>query len=231
MTLPLIGLVSLGFYLSPAMDLDGDLAGIVLGAVMVVVAIGMATGWHTRQAAWLLLATGPSGCSRSAPELRRAWPSTVSPAAWRDVRLGCDNTLRRSATIRRREPAVKSWDIKALEVKPRQPEILSSTSDARAIVIHLTGGDSLKDHEVHERALLVVIDGEIEVTTTADERVTGGPGLLVEFAPRERHEVTALSDARVVLLLTPWPGSGHPGVMTIEEKADVRRRAAERARP
>jgi hypothetical protein len=57
----LIGLLSLGFYLSPAMDLQADLAGILLGAVMVVTAIGMATGWHARKAAWLLIAAGPIG--------------------------------------------------------------------------------------------------------------------------------------------------------------------------
>lgn len=107
--------------------------------------------------------------------------------------------------------------------------ILSSTSEARAITINLPAGDCLRDHEVHERAWVVVIGGEVDVTTTAGERVTGGQGLLVEFLPRERHEVTALSDARILLLLTPWPGSGHPGAMTIEQKADVRRRAAERA--
>ena len=57
----LVGLLSLGFYLSPAMDLQANVAGIALGAVMAVVAILMATGWHTRAAAWLLIAAGPIG--------------------------------------------------------------------------------------------------------------------------------------------------------------------------
>jgi hypothetical protein len=57
----LVGLLSLGVYLSPAMDLKADVAGILLGAVMALVAIGMATGWHTREAAWLLIAAGPVG--------------------------------------------------------------------------------------------------------------------------------------------------------------------------
>ena len=57
----LVGLLSLGFYLSPAMDLEADLAGIALGATMAVVAVCMATGWHTREAAWLLIAAGPLG--------------------------------------------------------------------------------------------------------------------------------------------------------------------------
>jgi hypothetical protein len=69
--------------------------------------------------------------------------------------------------------------------------------------------------------------GEVEITTTAGESVSGGAGLLVEFAPAERHAVHARSDARLLLLLTPWPGVGHPGAMTLEEKADAVHHAAE----
>jgi hypothetical protein len=57
----LVGLLSLGFYLSPAMDLEADVAGFLLGAVMIVVAVTMATGWHAREGAWLLVAAGPIG--------------------------------------------------------------------------------------------------------------------------------------------------------------------------
>ena len=57
----LIGLLSLGVYLSPAMDLEANLAGILLGANMAIVAILMATGWHTREGAWLLIVLGPLG--------------------------------------------------------------------------------------------------------------------------------------------------------------------------
>ena len=57
----LLGMLSFGWYLSPAMDLQADLAGLLLGAVMAVAAVGMATGWHARAAAWLLVAAGPLG--------------------------------------------------------------------------------------------------------------------------------------------------------------------------
>jgi len=124
---------------------------------------------------------------------------------------------------------VNSWDLKALDLKPRLPEILSSSDVARAIVLDLAAGESLSDHQVHERAWLVVLDGEIQVATAEGERVSGGVGLLVEFAPGERHEVIASADARLLLLLTPWPGSGHPGAMTIREKLYARRRAAKQA--
>lgn len=57
----LISLLGLGFYLSPAMDLEWNVASVLLGAVMVLVAVGMATGWHAREAAWLLILAGPLG--------------------------------------------------------------------------------------------------------------------------------------------------------------------------
>ncbi len=63
----LVGLLSLGVYLSPAMDLQADVAGVLLGIVMAVVAIGMATGWHTREAALLLVAAGPLGMLEFGP--------------------------------------------------------------------------------------------------------------------------------------------------------------------
>jgi uncharacterized membrane protein YphA (DoxX/SURF4 family) len=47
--------------LSPAMDLEPTLGGIALGATMSAVVVGMATGWHARGAAALLVAAGPLG--------------------------------------------------------------------------------------------------------------------------------------------------------------------------
>jgi quercetin dioxygenase-like cupin family protein len=125
---------------------------------------------------------------------------------------------------------MNSWDLKTLDLKPRLPEILSSSDVARAIALELAAGESLADHQVHERAWLVVLDGEVRVTTNEGEQATGGVGLLVEFAPGERHEVTASTTARLLLLLTPWPGHGHPGAMTIREKLYARRHAAKQAR-
>lgn len=125
---------------------------------------------------------------------------------------------------------MNSWDLGALELAPRLPEILSSTDAARAIALDLAAGESLADHEVHERAWLVVVEGTVEVATSAGERVRGSSGLLVELGPGERHEVLALSQSRLLLLLTPWPGGGHPGAMTIREKLYARRHAAKRTR-
>lgn len=76
---------------------------------------------------------------------------------------------------------------------------------------------------------VVVIAGGIEISTVDDARATGETGLVIELDPHERHEVVALSDARFLLLLTPWPATDHPGTMTLQQKAEVRTRAAEHA--
>jgi quercetin dioxygenase-like cupin family protein len=121
-----------------------------------------------------------------------------------------------------------SWELNALDLRPRLPEILSSSDAARVIVLDLAHGESLSEHKLHERAWLVVLRGEVEVSTASGELVRGEHGLLVEFAPGERHEVLAASDARLLLLLAPWPGKGHPGAMTLREKLYARRHAAKR---
>jgi quercetin dioxygenase-like cupin family protein len=106
---------------------------------------------------------------------------------------------------------VEHWDLRSLAVAPHEPAVLSSRrGEARTIVLQLPAGEALSDHQVHERAHLVVVDGEVEVVQ-GGETVTGGPGLLAVFEPAERHEVRARSDARLLLVLAPWPGDGHPG--------------------
>lgn len=124
---------------------------------------------------------------------------------------------------------MESWDLKAVDVESHEPLILSSADDARAVVLNLPAGEELQEHEVHERARLIVVDGEVEVSTPAGERVEASGGHLFEFGPGERRAVIARSQARLLLLLTPWPGDGHPGALTLEEKAEVRQRAAEHA--
>jgi quercetin dioxygenase-like cupin family protein len=121
---------------------------------------------------------------------------------------------------------MRSWELGKLKLKPRLPEILSSSDESRALALDLGAGESLRDHAVHERAWIVVTEGEVEVSTAAGRSARGGPGLVVELEPRERHEVQAISDSRLLLLLTPWPGRGHPGAMTITQKLYARRRAA-----
>jgi quercetin dioxygenase-like cupin family protein len=103
-----------------------------------------------------------------------------------------------------------TWDIRSLDIQPHQPQVLRSDDGAaRAIAIHLPAGELLQEHEVHEHAYLVVVDGELELEQGGDTQ-KAGPGTAAHWVPQERHEIRATTDARVLLVLAPWPGPGHP---------------------
>jgi quercetin dioxygenase-like cupin family protein len=105
---------------------------------------------------------------------------------------------------------MEHWDLRALEVEPHKPKILhSARGEARSILIQLPAGEELQEHEVHERAYLVVVEGE--VTLGDDGSYGGGHGFAAVFDPHERHTVRARTDSRLLLVLAPWPGDGHPG--------------------
>ena len=107
---------------------------------------------------------------------------------------------------------MEHWDLHSLGIEPHRPQILHSTrGEARSIAIHLPAGERLQDHEVHERAHLVVIDGEVEIEAARLAPCAAAPGSSPSSIPRERHEVRAAGDARLLLVLAPWPGDGHPG--------------------
>jgi quercetin dioxygenase-like cupin family protein len=106
---------------------------------------------------------------------------------------------------------VDHWDLTGLDVEPQRPQILDSTrGESRTIALRLRAGEGLQEHQVHERAHVVVVEGEISIGRDIGE-VTGGPGLLAIFDPGERHEVRATTDSLLLLVLAPWPGAGHPG--------------------
>lgn len=100
---------------------------------------------------------------------------------------------------------MERWHIPSIESDGRrEPRVLFSSDECRAVVIDLRAGEELGEHSVHERAVLQVVAGDV----TIGGRECGA-GTLVTFAPQERHSVTATSDARLLLLLAPWPGAGH----------------------
>jgi quercetin dioxygenase-like cupin family protein len=104
---------------------------------------------------------------------------------------------------------MQTWDISTLDLQPHQPEVLSSDDEGRVIALQLPAGEQLQEHQVHERAWLIVVAGAVEISR-GGETVSGGPGLLAVFDPNERREVSATEDARLLLVLSPWPGVGHP---------------------
>src|SRR3954451_21538126 len=104
------------------------------------------------------------------------------------------------------------WDLTALSVELRQPEVPHSDEcAARVIAINLPAGEALGDHEVHEHAWLHVHQGAVEVGEDGNLR-RGGAGALVHWEPQERHAVVAVEDALLALTLAPWPGPVHPSL-------------------
>lgn len=104
---------------------------------------------------------------------------------------------------------METWDIRSIDLEPHRPQVLSSHRETRMIAINLPGGDELQEHQTHERLLLLVIDGRVEIEH-GDETATGEAGFVAVFDPAERREVRATDDSRLLLILAPWPGEGHP---------------------
>jgi quercetin dioxygenase-like cupin family protein len=105
---------------------------------------------------------------------------------------------------------MKLWQLDNEPVERHAPRVLRSDDNAnRVILLTLSEGDRLTDHQVHEHALVVVFEGRLLVGAGDVARELTAPAL-VYFEPAERHEVTAVSDCRILICLAPWPGVGHP---------------------
>ncbi|HVC87162.1 MAG TPA: cupin domain-containing protein [Gaiellaceae bacterium] len=105
---------------------------------------------------------------------------------------------------------MQHWEILDLDAPEgtRDPIVLHSGDDARAVVIVLGPGQALGEHQVTENTWITVLDGEVEISA-GGESVHGRRGTLVRFEPGERHALRSTNGARVLLLLAPWPGVGH----------------------
>lgn len=105
---------------------------------------------------------------------------------------------------------MRSWRLPEIETPDgsRSPVVLYSSGEARAVLIGLTPGQELGDHQVKEYAFIVVVDGSVSVTASG-ETVEAEAGTLLAFEPDERHVVASDEGAKILLLLAPWPGVGH----------------------
>src|SRR4029079_13812958 len=105
---------------------------------------------------------------------------------------------------------MQSWNLHDIDMPggSRSPVVLDSKNEARAVLIGLEPGQELREHEVKERALLVVVDGSVHIEA-GGETVEGAVGTLVAFDPEERHAISTQGGPRLLLLLAPWPGEGH----------------------
>ena len=104
---------------------------------------------------------------------------------------------------------MQCWDVLAADATGKtDPRVLFSTPEARMVMIDLAAGEELGDHGVHERAIIQVARGSIELTSARGATICA-QGSVVLLEPGERHSVRAGEAARILLTLAPWPGRGH----------------------
>jgi len=105
---------------------------------------------------------------------------------------------------------VQRWDLTEIDAPDgtRSPSGLETADRAWAIVIRLGPGQELGDHQVRERAWLTGVEGSAGIEA-GGEAVEAGPATLVTFEPGERHSVASEHGARILLILSSWPGPGH----------------------
>ena len=105
---------------------------------------------------------------------------------------------------------MQSWDLTEIEAPEgtRLAAVLETVDGARAIAVRLQSGEDLGDHQVRERAWLTVVEGTARIEAGGDV-VEAGPATLLTFGPGERHSVASEGGARIVMILSSWPGEGH----------------------
>jgi quercetin dioxygenase-like cupin family protein len=105
---------------------------------------------------------------------------------------------------------MRTWNLLEVDAPDgtRDPVVLHSADDARAVLIRIDPGQQLREHQVKERAWICVVDGSVHFEA-GGETVEAGPGMLLMFDPDERHSVAAPTGGRILMVLAPWPGEGH----------------------
>lgn len=104
---------------------------------------------------------------------------------------------------------MRLWQLNEIETPNgmRSPVVLDS-EDSRAVLIRLDPGQEMGEHQVRERAWVVVVHGAAEIVS-GEETIAAPEGTLLEFDPTERRTVRSADGCRLLILLSPWPGPGH----------------------
>jgi quercetin dioxygenase-like cupin family protein len=105
---------------------------------------------------------------------------------------------------------MQHWDLLAVDASrgTRDPFVVHQDDAARAVLVVLKPGQALGEHQVRENAWVSVVEGTVQVSAGPDQ-VELRQGGLMRFEPGERHSVSSLDGARILMLLSPWPGEGH----------------------
>jgi len=88
-----------------------------------------------------------------------------------------------------------------------KPRVLFSSDECRAVVLDIAAGEDLDEHSVRERALIQVLSGRVSITGPSGT-LDCPAGTLVNLEPEEEHALRGLEDARLLLILAPWPAAG-----------------------
>jgi quercetin dioxygenase-like cupin family protein len=105
---------------------------------------------------------------------------------------------------------VQSWNLREIDTPggSRSPVVLRSDPGARAVLIVLEPGQALGEHQVKEGALVSVIEGQVRVDS-GGQTIDGEAGSFFSFDADERRSISSDTGARLLLVLSPWPGEGH----------------------
>jgi quercetin dioxygenase-like cupin family protein len=104
---------------------------------------------------------------------------------------------------------MERWHLPSIEANGRrEPRVLFSRPECRAVLIDLNAGDEMGDHRTHEQAVLEVVSGRVALSV-GERRVECEAGMLISLEPGETRSVEALEASRLLLILAPWPGAGH----------------------
>jgi quercetin dioxygenase-like cupin family protein len=104
---------------------------------------------------------------------------------------------------------MERWHLPSIAASgKREPRVLFSRPEGRAVLIDLNAGDELGNHRLHESAVVEVVAGKVGIELD-DRGVECDAGTLLTFEPGETRSLRAIEPSRILLLLSPWPGAGH----------------------
>ena len=120
---------------------------------------------------------------------------------------------------------MRSWNLHEIETPggSRSPVVLESDEAARTVLIGLDPGQELGDHEVKERAFLLVVGGSVRVEAGGKE-LRAEQGTLISF---EAVEAGPMAAGIVAKVLSNDDARKRVEVLLLEAKETARRLLAE----
>src|SRR5258708_25281694 len=92
--------------------------------------------------------------------------------------------------------AVQHWDLLAIDAPQgtRDPVVVAQDDGARAVLVVLSAGQELGEHQVKENAWVAILDGTVRVTA-GGESTDVRAGALHRFNTAHRHSLSTYARA------------------------------------